>query len=60
MEWMAIRKYCCNCGKLVIGYRKKGGEAKLVCTNCGSTLIAKPVTRKHIRCDIHLDYRSKG
>lgn len=46
------RRYCHNCGKIVIGFRSEKGVVKLECRHCGLVMISKRMSRRHERVDV--------
>ncbi len=52
MQWIAIKRYCQNCGKLMIGYKSSDGMVKMECGNCHTYYVSKRISRRKERVEI--------
>ncbi len=49
----AVPVICINCGKRVSGIRELNGVTKVKCPHCGTVMVSKAVSRRHIVCDVY-------
>lgn len=52
-RWKTVRRYCRNCGEVVIGYRDTKGKVTAVCSHCGATVISWQLNRRCERCNTY-------
>lgn len=46
--------WCCpNCGAVTSAFLNGKGVAKNVCTKCSTTVVMKPISRRHHRLEIY-------
>ena len=48
-----VRRYCSNCGKIMIGFRSDNGLVKIQCIYCGIVTVSKRMSRRHERIDVY-------
>ncbi len=52
MQWIAIKRYCQNCGKLMIGYKGSDDMVKMECSSCHTCYVSKRISRRKERVEI--------
>ena len=48
-----VKRYCGNCGKLILGYKTAEGIVKIQCPCCGMMSVMKKISRRVIGVDEH-------
>ena len=51
-EWIPVERYCCNCGKKMLGYRDKEGVARMQCTRCQVSIISIRKSRRREQIEV--------
>ena len=51
-KWTPVARFCSNCGKKIIGYRKSEGVLKVQCQYCGVVYVSKRINRRKERVEI--------
>lgn len=52
-NWIPVRWYCPHCSHLITGYRNAKGDVKQECGYCGTVMLRRKISRKHISLDIY-------
>ena len=56
-HWTIYRWCCINCGKVVLGIKDQHNHIKVICPDCGTTMVRRILTKTHDTFDV---YAPKG
>lgn len=47
-----IHLVCLNCHHDLVGYSGENGQTKILCPCCGTLMVSKVISRRHVQVDV--------